>query len=111
MASKSADAATNPRGIPTAPFVEKVEDYIATQASSIRSSLPQTHLSLQSDAKDLRGSHRMDPKGRSNEWRLDDAGQGGGGGGGGCGVRYVERGVCTEYVSFNHLSYSTSEED
>ncbi|KAF8423206.1 hypothetical protein BGX38DRAFT_1147282 [Terfezia claveryi] len=27
-----ADAATNPRGIPTAPFVEKVEDYIATRA-------------------------------------------------------------------------------
>lgn len=29
MASKSA---TNPRGIPTAPFVEKVEDYIAARA-------------------------------------------------------------------------------
>jgi len=28
----SVAAATNPRGIPTAPFVEKVEDYIATRA-------------------------------------------------------------------------------
>ena len=28
----SAVAPTNPRGIPTAPFVDKVEDYIATRA-------------------------------------------------------------------------------
>ncbi|KAF8470228.1 Prefoldin subunit-domain-containing protein [Kalaharituber pfeilii] len=32
MASKSADAPANPRGIPKAPFVEKVEEYIATRA-------------------------------------------------------------------------------
>jgi len=32
MASKSPDPTTNPRGIPLAPFVGKVEDYVATRA-------------------------------------------------------------------------------
>ncbi len=31
-ASYSKDAQTNPRGIPYAPFVDKVEDYVASRA-------------------------------------------------------------------------------
>lgn len=32
LTTRSKDAATNPRGIPSAPFVDKVEDYVSSRA-------------------------------------------------------------------------------
>jgi len=32
LTGRSKDAATNPRGIPYAPFVDKVEDYVSSRA-------------------------------------------------------------------------------